>query len=151
MVIAATNRPDIIDPALIRPGRIDRLIYTPLPNQEDRLNILKILTKNMPLADDIDLILISENTENASGADLQAICKLAGVLAIRRYMKQEILNKFSLEDEISAEDVKLLLDEKSLKILQHEFEKSIKSMGFISPNDPRLKCSEDFAIQRGLL
>jgi transitional endoplasmic reticulum ATPase len=150
-IIAATNRPDVIDQALIRPGRIDRLTYVPLPNKEDKFNILKILTDKMPLASDVDLSLIAEKIEHASGADIQAICKLAGVLAIRRYMQQEILNKFSLADDISAEDVKNLLEEKSLEIYQHEFDKSIQSMGFISPSDPRLKCSEDFAVQRGLI
>ncbi|OLS27535.1 MAG: VCP-like ATPase [Candidatus Heimdallarchaeota archaeon LC_3] len=150
-LIAATNRPDVIDPALIRPGRIDRLIYIPLPNGDNRFSILKILTKKMPLDSAVDLSLIAEKTKNASGADIQAICKLAGVLAIRRYMKEEILENFSLDDDISASDVQKLLENKSLKIFQHEFDESIDSLGFISPDDSRIRCSEEFAQKRGIL
>ncbi len=83
VVIAATNRPDIVDPALLRPGRFDRLIYVPPPDQKGRLEILKIHTRNMPLADDVDLEEIAKITEGFSGADLGVLCREAGLYALR--------------------------------------------------------------------
>ena len=82
-IIAATNRPDILDPALIRPGRFDRIIEVPVPDEEGKLEILKIHTKNMTLDPDVDLKTIASNTKSASGADLKSICTEAGMFAIR--------------------------------------------------------------------
>jgi proteasome regulatory subunit len=90
-IIAATNRPDILDPALLRPGRFDRLIEVPLPDFKGRLEILKVHTRKMNLKD-VDLKLIAEMTEGASGADLKAIATEAGMFAIRarrEYVTQE--------------------------------------------------------------
>ena len=87
VVIAATNRPDILDPALIRPGRFDRLIYVPAPDSESRLEILKIYTKEMPLGKDIDFKYIQNNTKGYSGADLRAVCSEAAMNAMRRRNK----------------------------------------------------------------
>ncbi len=81
-IIAATNRPDILDPAILRPGRFDRIIEVPAPNEEGRLEILKIHTKNMNLKD-VDLKKVAEMTEGCVGADLKAICTEAGMFAIR--------------------------------------------------------------------
>ncbi len=81
-IIAATNRPDILDPAILRPGRFDRIINVPAPNKEGRLEILKIHTKNMNLKD-VDLNKIAEMTEGCVGADLKATCTEAGMFAIR--------------------------------------------------------------------
>ncbi|WP_456423334.1 proteasome-activating nucleotidase [Thermococcus sp.] len=81
-VIAATNRPDILDPALLRPGRFDRLIEVPLPDFRGRLEILRVHTRKMNLKD-VDLRIIAELTEGASGADLKAIATEAGMFAIR--------------------------------------------------------------------
>ncbi len=82
-IIAATNRPDILDPALIRPGRFDRIIEVPVPDDEGKLEILKIHTKNMTLDSDVDLRTIAANAKSASGADLKSICTEAGMFAIR--------------------------------------------------------------------
>jgi len=82
-IMAATNRVDMLDPALLRPGRFDRLIKIPLPDQAARLEILKIHTKRMHLAD-IHLEVIAAMTDNATGAELQAICREAGMMAVRR-------------------------------------------------------------------
>lgn len=90
-LLAATNRPDILDPALLRPGRFDRLIEVPLPNVEGRLQILKIHTESMNIKGMI-LKDIAERAENSSGADLKAICTEAGMFAIRddrNYVKEE--------------------------------------------------------------
>ncbi len=88
IVIAATNRPDIIDPALLRPGRFDRLIEIGLPDEKGRLEILKIHASTKPLADDINLEEIAKKTEKYSGADLSAIVNEAVMLAIRECVLQ---------------------------------------------------------------
>ncbi len=84
VVIAATNRPDILDPALLRPGRFDRLIYVPAPDDGSRTQILQIHTKIMPLASDIDLAFLTKATKGYSGADIQAMCNEAAMNAVRR-------------------------------------------------------------------
>ncbi len=88
VVIAATNRPDILDPALLRPGRFDRLIYVPPPDKKARLEILKIHTRKMPLAEDVDLEVIAEKTEGYTGADLEALCREAAMLAVRENLEK---------------------------------------------------------------
>jgi len=82
-IMAATNRVDMLDPALLRPGRFDRLIKIPLPDQTARLDILKIHTKKMHLAN-VSLDVIATMTEATTGAELQAICREAGMMAVRR-------------------------------------------------------------------
>ncbi|MDR3063176.1 MAG: proteasome-activating nucleotidase [Methanobrevibacter sp.] len=82
-IIGATNRPDILDPALLRPGRFDRFIEVPSPNEDGRREILKIHTSKMSLDKNVDLDIIANLTEGASGADLKAICTEAGMFAIR--------------------------------------------------------------------
>lgn len=84
VVIAATNRPDIVDPAILRPGRFDRLIYVPDPDEKARLEILQIYTKEMPLTKDVDLAQLTSMTKNYSGADIDAVCREAGLNALRR-------------------------------------------------------------------
>ncbi|RLG48162.1 MAG: AAA family ATPase [Thermoproteota archaeon] len=88
VVIAATNRPDILDPALLRPGRFDRLIYVPPPDREARLEILRIHTRGMPLADDVNLEELADRTEGYTGADLEALCQTAAMLAIREHLER---------------------------------------------------------------
>jgi len=83
IVIGATNRPDILDPALLRPGRFDRLVYVRPPDKKSRLAIFKIHTRNMPLAEDVDLNELAEITEGYVGADIEAICREAVMLALR--------------------------------------------------------------------
>jgi len=83
VVIAATNRPDILDPALLRPGRFDRIIYVPPPDEEARYEIFKIHTKNMPLDDDVDLRELARRTEFYTGADIEAVVIEAGLAAAR--------------------------------------------------------------------
>ncbi|AFD00316.1 Proteasome-activating nucleotidase [Methanocella conradii HZ254] len=82
-ILAATNRPDILDPALLRPGRFDRIIKVPMPNAEARTEILKIHTRKMNLSPDVDLKRIGQMTDDTSGADLSAIVMEAGMFAIR--------------------------------------------------------------------
>ena len=75
LIVAATNRPDAIDEALLRPGRIDRIIYVPPPDVEARLQILRVHTRASPLAEDVDLEEFALNTELFSGADLENLCR----------------------------------------------------------------------------
>ena len=88
VVISATNRPDIIDKALLRPGRIDRLIYISPPGKKEREKIFKIHLKDKPLTDDIDISMLAERTENYVGADIEAICREATILALREIVKK---------------------------------------------------------------
>ncbi|MEM2158343.1 MAG: AAA family ATPase, partial [Sulfolobales archaeon] len=82
-VIAATNRPDLVDPALLRPGRFDRIIYVPPPDKKARLEILKVHTRNVPLANDVNLEKLAELTEGYSGADIEALVREAALTALR--------------------------------------------------------------------
>lgn len=89
-VIGATNRPDHIDPALLRPGRLDQLIYIPLPDEPSRLAILKATLRKSPLSADIDLNAIAKWASGFSGADLTEICQRACKLAIRASIEAEL-------------------------------------------------------------
>lgn len=92
VIIAATNRPDIVDPALLRPGRFDRFVLIPPPIEKSRLKILKIFTKDMPIADDIDIKQLAKEIEGFSGADIEALCREAAMLALREDMNQELVS-----------------------------------------------------------
>jgi len=83
VVIGATNRPDLLDSALLRPGRFDRIIFVPPPDLKARYEILKIHTRKIPLADDVDLAQLAKITEGYSGADLEALVREAVMLALR--------------------------------------------------------------------
>jgi len=92
VVIAATNRPDILDPAMLRPGRFDRLIYVPSPDEDARLEIFRIYTKEMPLADDVELTTLARATKDYSGADIAALCREAGMHLLRRSMSSDTVS-----------------------------------------------------------
>ena len=98
-IVGATNRPDILDPALLRPGRFDRFIEVPLPNDEGRKEILKIHTKNMSFDEEADIDLLASLTDGLSGADLKAVCTEAGMFAIR-----EKRDKITVADFMDAID-----------------------------------------------
>jgi transitional endoplasmic reticulum ATPase len=87
VVIAATNRPDMVDPAVLRPGRFDRLIYVPEPDEKSRLQIFKIYTKTMPLGKDVNLDQLATMTKNYSGADIEALCRETAMHALRKDLK----------------------------------------------------------------
>ncbi|MCI4459718.1 MAG: CDC48 family AAA ATPase [Acidilobus sp.] len=87
VVIAATNRPDLVDPALLRPGRLEKLIYVPPPDEKGRLDILKIHTRHVPLAEDVDLREIAKMTNGYTGADLAALVREASLAALREDLK----------------------------------------------------------------
>jgi len=83
-IIAATNRPDMLDSAVMRPGRLDQLVYLPLPDQGSRVSIIQAATRKSPLGDDVDVQEIAERCEGFSGADLTEVCQRACKLAIRQ-------------------------------------------------------------------
>ena len=102
VVIAATNRPDIIDQGLLRPGRFDRLILLMSPDKNSRLAILKIHTKDMPLAEDVDIEELATMCEGYSGADLEALCREAAMLAVRKNMNAKIVEKKYFEEAMKS-------------------------------------------------
>ena len=84
VVIAATNRPDMVDSAVLRPGRFDRLIYVPEPDEKSRMQVFKIYTKGMPIAKDVDLNQLTVLTKYYSGADIESLCREAAMHALRK-------------------------------------------------------------------
>jgi len=83
VILATSNRPDIVDSSLLRPGRFDRMIFVPAPDTESRLAILKVHTKKMPLAKDVDLDALVKKTSGFSGADIENVCREAAMNALR--------------------------------------------------------------------
>eukprot|EP01107_Rhizomastix_libera_P014448 TRINITY_DN4636_c0_g1_i1.p1 TRINITY_DN4636_c0_g1~~TRINITY_DN4636_c0_g1_i1.p1 ORF type:complete len:831 (+),score=259.16 TRINITY_DN4636_c0_g1_i1:44-2536(+) len=111
-IIGATNRPDIIDPALTRPGRLDQLIYIPLPDYKSRVAVLESVLRKTPRAPDLDLTKVAEVTEGFSGADLTEICQRACKYAIRESISKDIESaelkerrkEQGLDDEMGEEE-----------------------------------------------
>ncbi len=97
-ILGATNRPDILDPALLRPGRFDRLVYVSMPNRESRTEILRIHAAGMSVADDVDFEHLAALTEDANGADLKAIVMEAGMSAVRE--ERDAVHLKDFEDAI---------------------------------------------------
>ncbi len=93
-ILGATNRPDMLDEAILRPGRFDRLIEFPIPGKDERKAIFKIHTRDMALADDIDFNRLVRKTEGCTGADIKAICSEAGMQAIRKEKDEVMENNF---------------------------------------------------------
>ena len=98
VVIASTNRPDMIDPALLRPGRFDRMVEIGLPDLESRKSILAIQTANTPLADDVDLTAVADKTEGYTGADLSAVVNEAIMDAVRELVKSDDISDERLNE-----------------------------------------------------
>lgn len=120
IIIAATNRPDLIDKALMRPGRLDRIVYVKLPDDETRREIFKIKLRNIPIAKDVDIELLVNKTNGYSGAEIEAVCKEASLSA--------------LEESFEIEEISMKFFEKALEIVRprtspellqiyHEYEK----------------------------
>lgn len=116
MVIAATNRPDILDPALLRPGRLDRLIYIQSPNEKARETIFEVHLAGKPLGVDVIIEELAKMTEGYVGADIAAIVKEAVMAALREFVTPEI----------TEEDIKDIIE--NIKVMKKHFESAIKSM-----------------------
>ena len=119
VVIAATNRPDILDPALLRPGRFDRLILVPAPDEKARLEIFKVHTRRVPLAPDVDLRELAKKTEGYSGADIEALVREAALIAMRRIMRE-------LPRELVEEESEEFLEK--LRVSKADFERAMKKV-----------------------
>ncbi len=87
IIIAATNRPHMVDPAVLRPGRFDRLIYVPEPDEKSRMQIFLLYTKTMPISKDVDLVQLTTATKYYSGADIESLCREAAMHGLRRDVK----------------------------------------------------------------
>ncbi len=98
VIIGATNRPDMLDPAILRPGRFDRVLLADAPDKESRLEILKIHTKAMPLAKDVDLKNLAEKTDGYAGADIESLAREAAMLALRKDINAKIVGKKHFEE-----------------------------------------------------
>ena len=123
VTIAATNRPDIIDPALLRPGRFDRLLYVPPPDKESRKQILKIHTDKKPLGGDVNLDLLADQTDGYTGADIAALASAAVMLALREHIAK-------YKDSAEAERTKV-----DLKVNMKHFEEAMKKIRPLSKQE----------------
>lgn len=127
-IIGATNRPDILDPAIMRPGRLDQLIYIPLPDYESRLSILKANLRKTPIHKDVDLSFIAENTDKFTGADLTEICQRAIKIAISEEIKksrelEDIMNELSIDE---VEKIEKQSEAESVVLPRH-FEQAVRN------------------------
>lgn len=125
VVIAATNRPDIMDPALLRPGRFERLIFVGPPDEKSRLKILEIYTKTMPIAKDFDLKEFVKGLEGYTGADMEALCREAGLTALREDIKTKTVSQKNFE--AALEKVKPTIDPKIIAYYKKAGEKLRKA------------------------
>ncbi|WP_297501563.1 AAA family ATPase, partial [Thermococcus sp.] len=119
VVIGATNRPDIIDPALLRPGRFDRLILVPAPDEKARLEIFRVHTRKVPLAEDVSLEDLARKTEGYTGADIEAVVREAAMLAMRRALHEGIIRPGMKADEVRQK----------VKVTMEDFEEALKKIG----------------------
>jgi len=137
ILIAATNRPDLLDPALLRSGRFGRHIEVPLPNKKSRIEIFKIHLSDRPVNQNIDIEKLAELLEGYTGADIKAICEEATLLAIRRGVKDENVNTLDPESYknvyISQEEFEVAIDK--IKLGADKAKKSYKELIKETPID----------------
>eukprot|EP00163_Fabomonas_tropica_P025592 TRINITY_DN4450_c0_g1_i2.p1 TRINITY_DN4450_c0_g1~~TRINITY_DN4450_c0_g1_i2.p1 ORF type:complete len:798 (-),score=313.87 TRINITY_DN4450_c0_g1_i2:1754-4147(-) len=124
-IIGATNRPDIIDPAILRPGRLDQLIYIPLPDHPSRVGILKATLRKSPVARDVDMEVLAKVTEGFSGADLTEICQRACKLAIRESIEKTIRRQRELQEQ-GVDEMEMDIEEPVPEITKEHFEESMR-------------------------
>lgn len=139
-IIGATNRPDIIDPAVLRPGRLDQLIYIPLPDEKSRINILKAALRKSPISKDVDVNFLAKMTHGFSGADLTEICQRACKLAIRESIEKDINRERERKANGMTEEMETEADFEDLvpEITRGHFEEAMKfARRSVSDNDIR--------------
>jgi len=129
-IIGATNRPDIIDPALMRPGRLDQLIYIPMPDYESRLSVLRSVLRKTPVSKDVDLQYLAAQTEKFTGADLTEICQRAAKLAVREDIMRSV-ERDRIREEAEREGVVMDTDvedeDQVPEILPAHFEEAVRN------------------------
>jgi transitional endoplasmic reticulum ATPase len=130
-IIGATNRPDIIDPALMRPGRLDQLIYIPMPDFESRLSILRATLRKSPVNKDVGLHYLATQTEKFSGSDLTEICQRAAKLAIRedimRNIERENIKREAIAQGVMEEDTGVEEEDLVPEIMPRHFEEAVRN------------------------
>lgn len=138
-IIGATNRPDIIDGAVLRPGRLDQLIYIPLPDEKSRLNIFKSALRKSPISQDVDLDFLAKTTHGFSGADLTEICQRACKLAIRESIEKDITRERELKEKgTPIDEMECDLEDQVPEITRAHFEEAMKfARRSVSDNDIR--------------
>ncbi|KPJ03235.1 Transitional endoplasmic reticulum ATPase TER94 [Papilio xuthus] len=137
-IIGATNRPDIIDPAILRPGRLDQLIYIPLPDEKSREAILRSNLRKSPIAKDVDLSYIAKVTQGFSGADLTEVCQRACKLAIRQAIEAEIQRERTRQQQTPAAVMDMDEEDPVPEISRAHFEEAMKfARRSVSDNDIR--------------
>ncbi len=128
VVIGATNRPDMLDPGLLRPGRFDRIVSVTVPDKEGRLAILKIHTRNMPLSKDVSLDKLAEKMEGYTGADIEAVVREAGMLALRDDIKAKEVKKKYFEEGMKKITASVRQDDiKRYKDIEESYLRSAKA------------------------
>ncbi|MBD8546543.1 CDC48 family AAA ATPase [Sphingomonas sp. CFBP 8760] len=137
VVIGATNRPNLVDPALLRPGRFDELIYVGLPDTPGRLRILKIQTAKMPLAADVDLEEVARRTERFTGADLEDVTRRAGLVALRRSLQSTEVTMADFESALTESRASVTpeteRDYEQMAARLKQDATAVQPIGFISP------------------
>ena len=137
VVIGATNRPNLIDPALLRPGRFDELIYVGVPDRAGRERILRIQTGKMPLAADVDLSVVAGRTDRFTGADLEDVVRRAGLNALRRSLKSAevwmVDFEEALKDSRASVTPELERDYAAMKARLKQDATALQPIGFVSP------------------
>jgi transitional endoplasmic reticulum ATPase len=137
VVIGATNRPNLIDPALLRPGRFDELIYVGVPDKAGRERILRIQTEKMPLADDVDIASLAERTERYTGADLEDVVRRAGLVALRQSLetRQVTMAHFdaALKDSRATVTPEMEDEYQAMSGRLKQQASAIQPIGFIAP------------------
>ncbi|MBO9714763.1 CDC48 family AAA ATPase [Sphingomonas sp.] len=137
VVIGATNRPNLVDPALLRPGRFDELIYVGVPDREGRARILRIQTAKMPLASDVDLDSIATRAERFTGADLEDVVRRAGLIALRESLQAREVTMANFEAALAdsratvTEEMEREYEDMSGRLKQDAM--AIQPIGFIAP------------------
>jgi transitional endoplasmic reticulum ATPase len=139
VVIGATNRPNLLDPALLRPGRFDELIYVSVPSLEGRQRILRIHTKDMPLDNNVDLDDLARRTQGYTGADLEDLVRRAGLLALRSDMQIELVGMEFFQQALTQTRASVTRE------LEREYEEMAETLKQESPGGKRI----GFALQEG--
>ncbi len=150
IVIAATNRPDVLDPALLRPGRFDRRVVVDLPDVRGREEILRVHTRKIPMGDDVDLSVLARGTPGFSGADVANMVNEAALIAARFNRKAVIMNDFELAKDkvmMGAERKSMLLTDKEKKVTAYHEAGHTLVAAFLPEADPLHKVT---IIPRGM-
>ena len=138
VVIAATNRPTLLDAALMRPGRFDELVYIPVPDSEGRHRILQIHTRAMPLGSDVDLDVLAGRTEGYTGADLEDLVRRAGLLALRESLDADLVPMRLFEQALTETRASVTPEmekeyERLAERLKQESAQPVRRLGFALP------------------